>query len=245
MKTSPQTAKAANPFTLKGFTLIELLVVILIIAILISLIFPAFAAVKESAKRTAAANDMTQIVSAIKFYQTEYQKYPVATSGTTDSYYGAAGSAPTGSVLVGTNDVLFDVLRYNTGNAANSATVASMNPRGVIFTEPPTVKNSSQPVSGVVPNTATSSATSTVGAWYDPWGSQYNVLINTSATGYLNNPYLDTPGGSTIGNTVLVWSYGKNGALGGGPAANGSASFSSEGGSAGNFQGSGDRISWQ
>ncbi len=244
MKISPRPQKPKKPA--KAFTLIELLVVILIIAILISLLFPAFSAVRESARKTQARNDMTQIISAIKSYQVEYQKYPVILSGTQDAYFGQESTAPNDSTIVGTNDVLFDVLRYNTANAANSTTIASLNPRGVPFLDAKIVSNSSQPTGGVVPNTATSSTLSKVGAWYDPWGSQYNVLINTSLSNYLNNPYTDTPGGSTIGTSVLVYAYGKNGALGGGAVSSGAgASFTTEPGSAGVFKGSGDVISWQ
>src|ERR1039458_7970339 len=214
MKTSPHSPKAAN-----AFTLIELLVVILIIAILIGLLFPAFQEVRESARKVAAHNDETQILTAVRAYLNEYGKYPVlpATSGTSDTYFGPATSAPTGSVLGGTNDVLFDVLRNNTANATNSTTIATLNPRGIPFLDVPSVKNSSLPVSGVVPTTASSTTTSKVGAWYDSWGSQYNILINTSYSNYLNNPYTDNPGGTTLSTPVIVWAYGKNGALGGGP----------------------------
>jgi prepilin-type N-terminal cleavage/methylation domain-containing protein len=239
MKPSPHSTKAAN-----AFTLIELLVVIAIIAILIGLLFPAFAAVREQAKKVAAHNDETQIVAAVKAYYVEYGKYPVSTSsGTaTDTYFGSATTPPSGSVAY-TNDLLFDVLRNNTGNATNSSAVVSLNPRGISFLDVPPVKSAGQPVSGVVSNTATSSATSKVGAWYDPWGSQYNVLIDSSYDGVLNNPYTDTPGGITLSTGVIVWAYGKNGALGGGAPAAGN--FSSEPGTAKNFTGSGDVISWQ
>ena len=241
MKISPQPKK---PF--KAFTLIELLVVILIIAILIGLLFPAFSAVRESARKTQARNDMTQIIAAIKSYQVEYQKFPVIISGTQDAYFGQESTAPNGSTIVGTNDVLFDVLRYNTANAANSTTITTLNPRGVPFLDAKIVSNASQPAGGVVPNTATSSTASKVGAWYDPWGSEYNVLINTSFSNFLNNPYTDTPGGSTIGTSVLVYAYGKNGALGGGaPAASAGTSFAAEPGTAGVAKGSGDVLSWQ
>ena len=46
----------------RQLALIELLVVIAIIAILIGLLFPAFRAVQDQAKRTQAKNDLTQIV---------------------------------------------------------------------------------------------------------------------------------------------------------------------------------------
>ena len=242
MKTSPHSSKAAN-----AFTLIELLVVVLIILILASLLFPAFSAVRESARKVSARNDEMMIVSSIKNYFVEYQKYPVdpAKSGTNDSYF-SAGTPPswTGAtgqpVLIGTNDILFDVLRNNTGNTANATIVASLNPRGVIFMDVPGVKNPSQPISGVIPNTASGAK---IGAWYDAWGSQYNVLMNSSYSNSIPNPYTDSPGGAPLSTTVIVWAFGKNGALGGGaPPAN--TSFSSEPGTSGNLKGSGDVASW-
>src|SRR5437899_13079333 len=62
-----------------AFTLIELLVVIAIIGILIGLLFPAFKAVQNQARQTQAKNDLTQIVTAVNAFYTEYGKYPPAT----------------------------------------------------------------------------------------------------------------------------------------------------------------------
>ena len=61
----------------RAFTLIELLVVITVIAILMALLFPAFRGVQDQAKRTQAKNDVTQIVTAVNAYYTEYGKMPV------------------------------------------------------------------------------------------------------------------------------------------------------------------------
>ena len=149
MKPSPHSKKAASAFKriAKAFTLIELLVVIVIISILIALLFPAIAAVKENAYKTQAHSDETQIVTALKAYLVEYGKYPVITASgtaTTDTYFGGtslpatlSGTAVKGGT--GTNDVLFDVLRYNTANATNSSTVATLNTRGVIFLDVPAI----------------------------------------------------------------------------------------------------------
>ena len=59
-----------------GFTLVELLTVIAIIAVLMGLLFPTINAVKESARKAQAKNDVTQLVTAVKAYYTEYGKYP-------------------------------------------------------------------------------------------------------------------------------------------------------------------------
>src|SRR5437763_13488353 len=84
----------------RGFTLIELLVVIVIIAVLAGFAFPVFQSVQNSAKKTQAKNDVTQIVTAVNAFYTEYGKYPIDPSlGSGDVFYGPAGTAPTGVTL--------------------------------------------------------------------------------------------------------------------------------------------------
>ncbi len=67
-----------------GFTLIELLVVMTVIAILTALLFPAFKGVLDQAKRTQAKNDVTQIVTAVNAFYTEYGTYPRCGHGRCD-----------------------------------------------------------------------------------------------------------------------------------------------------------------
>jgi len=60
-----------------GFTLIEVLVVISIISILAALIFPVFASVRGSARRTACLSNLRQLGSAVTLYTDEYDgQYP-------------------------------------------------------------------------------------------------------------------------------------------------------------------------
>ncbi len=61
----------------QAFTLVELLVVITIIIIPMGLLFPAFKGVQDQARRVQAKNDLTQIVTAVNAFYTEYGKYPV------------------------------------------------------------------------------------------------------------------------------------------------------------------------
>src|SRR5438105_6207681 len=65
-----------------GFTLIELIVVILIIAALAALLVPAALRTLDRAKSAQAKNDVTQIVTAVNAYYTEYGHYPIATTDT-------------------------------------------------------------------------------------------------------------------------------------------------------------------
>src|SRR5437660_4777139 len=147
--------KSLAPTDENGFTLIELLIVISIIVILMGLLFPAFRGVQDQAKKTQAKNDLTQIVTAVNAFYTEYGRYP--TTATTDdtATYGPAGSK--------TNDALYDELR-GISNA--------LNKRTIVFISPPDVKDINNPRSGIGSNRQ----------YYDPWGTAYNVEMDADYT---------------------------------------------------------------
>jgi len=218
-----------------AFTLIELVVVTLIIATLAALTLTAASGVLDRAKKTQAKNDLTQIVTAVNAYYTEYGKYPVtvAPGTTTDAFFGT-GTAPTGCNNSGNNDALFNVLRNYTGGS-DSANVTALNPRQVVFISPK-----------VSPN-----ARGGIGAdnrYYDPWGTQYAVALDTTYNNALGtaNPYSDTDGSagpSPLQLGTIAYSFGRNGGIGGGAAVG--PGFASESGSAGKFKGSSDILSWQ
>jgi prepilin-type N-terminal cleavage/methylation domain-containing protein len=195
-----------------AFTLIELLVVIAIIAILIGLLFPAFSAVQNQARRTQAKNDLTQIVNAVNAFYTEYGKYPVATADDTP---------------IIPNSTLFDVLRNMTGATPGN----SSNPRGIVFISPPYVKDTSNPRSGI------QSTGGNTGVYYDPWGTPYQVAIDTSYDNQMTNPYgTNGAGPNPLQQGVIAWSFGQDGCLG---------TKQSGGGCDGIFTNSDDVISWQ
>ncbi len=107
-----------------AFTLIELLVVIAIIAILAGLGLAAMSGALQSGKKAQARNDVNQLASAIKAYQLEYAKLPVAGSGDT------------------ANANIVTVMSALTSSNTN-------NPRGIVFYEAKLVKDLAAPRSGL------------------------------------------------------------------------------------------------
>src|SRR5205814_5741512 len=143
----------ARSFRAGGFTLIELLIVIGIIAILIGLLFPAFKGVQDQARRTQAKNDLTQIVTAVNAFYTEYGRYPTTATTDATATYGPGGSTTE-------NGGLFSELR---------ATSTTLNTRQIVFISPPDAKDQNNPRSGIKTST---------GGYYDPWGSEYAVALD-------------------------------------------------------------------
>jgi prepilin-type N-terminal cleavage/methylation domain-containing protein len=190
----------------RAFTLIELLVVIAIIAILVGLLFPAFKAVQDQAKKTQAKNDLTQIVNAVNAFYTEYGKYPTSVACTTvdtPATYGPAGA--------NTSDLLFNELQAcpTTGTLPPTCSnYSTLNSRQIVFISPPAVKNPSQPRSGI-------GTTTGLGQFFDPWGTPYNVRIDCDYNNDISpNPYTSNAGPSPLSIGVIAWSFGKDGVQG-------------------------------
>jgi prepilin-type N-terminal cleavage/methylation domain-containing protein len=173
----------------QAFTLIELLVVISIIIVLMGLLFPAFRGVQDQAKKTQAKNDLTQIVTAVNAFYTEYGKYPVVTDDTP---------------IANTGD-LFYTLRAIASGAANSSDAA--NPRKIVFLSVPDAKDQSASRSGIK---------NSDGQWYDPWGATYKVTIDGNYDNGIANPYGPAGGAGSdpIRIGVIAWSVGKDGGSG-------------------------------
>jgi prepilin-type N-terminal cleavage/methylation domain-containing protein len=200
-----------------AFTLIELLVVIVIIAVLMGIAFPVFSSIQNQAKKTQAKNDLTQIVTAVNAFYTEYGKYPTSATTDANAIYGPGKNK---------TDTLFNELR-------NKGTM-TFNTRQIVFISPAEDATQSNPKGKVGSD----------GQFYDPWGSAYSIAIDADYDNQVTNPYSGTGGAGTdpIRQGVIAWSLGKNGMLGGGPPATG---FDKEPGSANIYTGSGDVISWQ
>jgi len=170
-----------------AFTLAELLLVIVIIVILAGLTFPVFQGVLERAKKLQAKNDLTQIVTAVNAFYTEYGRYP--TSATTDATatYGPGGSTTE-------NGGLFNELRA-TG-------LFTLNTRQIVFISPPDAKDQNNSRSGIKTST---------GGYYDPWATEYAVAMDADYNNQIANPYTSNAGATpNLQSGVIAWSLGKD-----------------------------------
>jgi prepilin-type N-terminal cleavage/methylation domain-containing protein len=174
----------------KGFTLIELLVVIAIIAALLGLVFPVFQGVLERAKKVQAKNDLTQIVTAVNAFYTEYGRYPLAGTIITDT----AATCGAGS---SSSKAIFDELRGKS---------TTLNTRQIVFISPgeDTVQTSPKGKIG------------SDGQFYDTWGFAYAIRIDADYDNQVANPYTGSGGAGAdpIRQGVITWSVGKDGTLG-------------------------------
>ena len=174
----------------KAFTLMELLVVIAIIAVLLGLAFPVFQGVLDRAKKVQAKNDVTQIVTAVNAFYTEYGKYPTVTADTIIT----STSSPSNADLMYT-------LRAVSGIGLNMNN--AINTRQIVFISPPDVKNPANPRSGI-------GTTTGAGQYYDPWGTPYLVEIDGNYDNQIANPYTANAGATPLQIGVIAWSLGKD-----------------------------------
>jgi prepilin-type N-terminal cleavage/methylation domain-containing protein len=202
----------------RAFTLIELIVVIAIIAILIGLLFPAFRAVQDQAKRTQAKNDLTQIVNAVNAYYTDYGRYPLA--AISETTFGPGGTPAT-------NETLFTELRGCTAASGSCPAAATLNTRQIVFISPPDVKDAGSPRSGI------GTAAGNRGRYFDPWGTNYVVRIDGDYNNQVANPYGANAGANPLSVGVIALSLGKD-QLGGVGSADKNADSAAD-----------DVISWQ
>lgn len=194
--------------TRRAFTLIELLTVIAVIAILMGLLFPAIAIVREQMRRAQATNDITNIVTAVKQFQTEYSKYPAvleaATSAEEDTLVGDAVAKATVD-----NSALFDILRAidrgpNQGHRGN--------PKRVPFFEGRVASSAEKPIAGF----ADKAGTAKPGSFFDPWGTQYGVVMDTNYDNQItvSEQYSDFSGAQSPRVGAGAFAMGKDGKLG-------------------------------
>lgn len=203
-----------NPKSLRrpaavAFTLVELLTVIAIIAILMGLLFPAIGVIKESARKVQAKTDVTNIVAAVKQYSTEYGKYPaVEDSPTAPDKDAFVGDTVAGASI--NNNALFDTLR---GIARGLNADNKYNPRRIVFFEGKIASDVNAPRAGFADNATDAK---TLGCFFDPWGKQYNVVIDSNYDNIitLDDKYSDFTDTNAPRVGVGAFSTGKDNKLG-------------------------------
>jgi prepilin-type N-terminal cleavage/methylation domain-containing protein len=182
--------KAVSIFSTSAFTLIEMIVVILIIATLAAALLTATSGAFDRARKVQAKNDLTQLLTAINAFYTEYGQYPVAAQSGAD----AADYATTTDANAA---VVMDVLRVPA-----AAPVQPLNPRSIVFLNVPVAKNTANPLGGIG---------TTFRAWYDPWGKAYQFRIDNNYNGLLPNPYSSNAGPlPNLNAGCIAWCLGKD-----------------------------------
>jgi prepilin-type N-terminal cleavage/methylation domain-containing protein len=222
MKNHPAISRRSR----SGFTLVELLTVIAIIAILAAMLLPALSAAKTAAKRTKAKLEMSQLVTAIGAYDSQYGRFPVSAAaqatavyyannnGSPDFTYGGTIKSPSTSVTVGTivtpillstnvldnSEVIAILMDYT--NYPNSPTRFTdnanyaKNPLKTIFLNATIAPDTNSP--GVGPDLV----------YRDPWGNPYIISMDLNYDELCNDSFYGT---QTVSQPVGGGQTGLNG----------------------------------
>jgi prepilin-type N-terminal cleavage/methylation domain-containing protein len=167
-----------------GFTLIELLVVIAIISILAAMLLTSIHRGKVRAQAMKTSVEMSQIVTAIRNYEAEFNHFPVAPAAVNsvaaaadDMTYGGIFKTPSGMANVYTPThavdnseviaVLLDLEKFNNGQTTVNVGHV-LNTQRHPFLSARMTSNSTAP--GVGPD----------GVFRDPWGNPYVITIDVN-----------------------------------------------------------------
>lgn len=194
-----------------ALTIPELIAVIITLAVVMALLFPA-GSPPDAARRAQAATDAQSIVTAINSYVLEYGCFP----GETDPWAPpekldrALGDPAAGLAHV-PNRLIFDILR-NINSPANPNN--AYNQRQIIYLEARTASDPKNPKGGFLDDPSASADLK--GCWFDPWGQQYCVVMDTDRDGHLDLTrfYDDFTGAAAPKLKAGAFSLGKDGQIG-------------------------------
>lgn len=135
-----------------------------------------------------AKSECSYLSNTIRQFWLEYGHYPVP-----PAYLTVA------DVFAGADDLNAVICNILTNNTQAGDYVAEVNPRGIIFLEAPKAK-------AIGPEFKDGMASN--GRFYDPWGREYRILIDTNGDGRIANPYQAHAGAESISAPAIAWSLG-------------------------------------
>lgn len=165
------------PATSPAFARAELLMLCGVLVIAFSIFIPAYFHARHGAELDVVRRDFTRIVLAMDHFFNEYNTWPSALMGTArDVRYGQARG----------NREIMNVLRAEEPAGKRGP---ELNPNHIVFLE----LDDGAPLSPE-------------GDYLDPWGSQYQVVVDTDSD---ENCYVaNSVYGLQRGQDLLVWSCG-------------------------------------
>jgi len=170
------------------FTIIELLVVVAIIGVLMGMLLPAVTAVRQNARKTKAKSEINGIITAIKQYESTYGYFPV-------------NGACNPTTLANYRTLMEYLTNYPGPGTSTAAASFVANPRAVRFLDAPSTYGYNK---GSRTDNSDSDARATEnGDYADPWGSFYQIYVDTDYDGVVNTD-IDTG----LNGTVFVYSLG-------------------------------------
>jgi prepilin-type N-terminal cleavage/methylation domain-containing protein len=173
-----------------AFTLVELLVVVAIMTILVAILLPGIAAVRNAAKKNKARTDVAALLHAFKGYYNEYAKWP----GNLNDYANWPAKEDDVEATINGIEVNDSVIKMLAGQnlwvgpGKNEPT----NPREKVFLAVP-------PESLVA------------GGYVDPWGNPYKYMLDFNYDNSVDLNFSNFSGKTNLPNTMIaIWSRGKD-----------------------------------